>query len=387
MDYRIATPNDVQAMCRALSLAFGGTEEDVSTWIDMVGLDSFRTLDDGGRIAGTALLTPMGQYFGGVSVPMTGVAGITITPHQRGRGLAARLMRACHEEVGAGPTPLTCLYASTQSLYRRVGYEQAGHLFRVVLPLKSIPFTSGAPAREATEADRDAVADCYRRAVSHQDGHLDRGDYLWNRVYEPKGKESRGFVIDGPAGVDAYVFFQQKDELPDGRYNLYITDLNAATPEAARSLLAFLAGFRSMANEAVFNAGPMHPLLMLLPEQHFSMTRREYWMLRLVDVAGALTARGYPPGLRAQVHLDITDDDVSRNRGPIVLHIDDARADIATGGDARIRLHVRALAAVYTGFADPRTLANLGFMEGPAEDLATLAAIFTRGTPAMVDMF
>lgn len=386
-DYRPATADDGPAMRRALSLAFGGSEDGVGTWLDGIGLDIVRVLEVDGEIAGTAILAPMGQYFGGASVPMTGIAGVTITPPMRGRGLGATLMRHCFDEIRGAGVPLSTLYASTQSLYRRVGYEQAGHLFRARLPLKSIPVARGAAVRDATESDRDAIANCYRRAVAHQDGHLDRGAYVWDRVYAPKGQASRGYVVDGPVGVDAYVFFQQKDELPNGRYNLWISDMNAATPEGAQALLAFLAGFTSMAEEAVFNAGPAHPLLMLLPEQHYSISRREYWMLRMVDAAGALTARGYAPGLRAEAHLDITDDTCGHNQGPLVLRVDDTKAHVEAGGQRRIRLDIRALTAVYTGFMDPRTLANLGLIEGAAEDLATLAAIFAGGGPSMADMF
>ena len=385
-DYRPATSDDLPAMCRALSVAFGSPLEGVGEWLDDIGLEIVRVLEVDGEVAGTAILAPMAQYFGSVSVPMTGIAGVTIVPEMRGRGLAATLMRACLDEIKGAGVPLTTLYASTQSLYRRVGFEQAGHLCRATLPVKNIPHARGAAAREATEADRDAIANCYRRAATHQDGHLDRGVYVWDRVYRPKGKQATGYVIDGPVGVDAYVYFVQRGDHVDGRHDLMITDMNAATREGAEALFALLAGFGSMAHDVVFNAGPMHPLLMLLPEQHYTITRREYWMLRLVDAAGALGARGYRPGVSAEVHLEIVDD-LAHNQGSFVLSVDDTRAQVERGGEGRITLDIKALAAIYTGFADPRALATIGLVEGPADDLATLASVFAGNTPSMLDMF
>ena len=387
IELRRPTSGDLPAMQRALSLAFASEEEAIGSWIEAAGLDLFRLLEVDGDLAGTALLAPMGQYFGGVSVPMTGVAAVTILPEMRGRGLARELMHRCLEEIRESGSPLSVLFASTQSLYRTVGYEQAGHFCSIRLPLNAIDAARPGDVRPVTDDDRDAIADCYRRSVAHQDGHLDRGPYLWNRVYSPRRKAARGFAVENAGVIDAYVFFTQKDELPEGRYTLYVTDIQAATPAAARAILSFLTGFRSMAHEAVFHAGPVAPLLALLPEQHYTITRREYWMLRLADVTGALRVRAYARAIGAEVHLDIVDDVMPDNAGRYVVSVENGRAHVEPGGEGHIRLDARALAAVYTGFLDPRSLSMLGLIEGPGADLESLASIFSGPTPAMADIF
>ncbi len=64
-----------------------------------------RLLREGGTDVACALRVPMGQFFGGRSVAMMGVAGVAVAPEARGRGLATRVMqevlREAREEGGA----------------------------------------------------------------------------------------------------------------------------------------------------------------------------------------------------------------------------------------------------------------------------------------------
>ena len=64
----------------------------------IVGLDNMRVLSDGDLVEGGLWVIPMGQYFGGRSVPMTGIAAVGVPPQTRGRGAAHRLMSSMLQE-------------------------------------------------------------------------------------------------------------------------------------------------------------------------------------------------------------------------------------------------------------------------------------------------
>ena len=109
-----------------------------------------------------------------------------------------------------------------------------------------------------------------------------------------------------------------------------------------------------MIEHMTWNGGPLDPLLYLLGEQQTSGSRNKVkiirsldWMLRIVDVAGALAARGYPPGLSAELHLDLSDDILPANAGRWVLSVDGGRGQAQPGGAGRLRLDARDLAAIY----------------------------------------
>jgi predicted acetyltransferase len=111
------------------------------------------------------------------------------------------------------------------------------------------------------------------------------------------------------------------------------------------------------------------------------------WMLRVVDVRKALEARGYPRGVEAQLHFDIEDDMLPENNGKVTLSVSGGRGEVREGGEGRIKMHVRDLAAVYTGFASPFEQAVLGKVSGPNEDLWAAGAVFAGPRPWMADIF
>ena len=145
---RPAVAADLDELAAIIALAFASPPADVRPWLETAGLDRVRTLRLGDDVAGSVLVIPMAHYLYGRPVPTAGIAGVAIAPHLRGRGLGAEAMRLALAEIRAGGTPLSSLYASTQSLYRRVGYEQAGHWCEVRIPMHRLDgLGRGAPFR------------------------------------------------------------------------------------------------------------------------------------------------------------------------------------------------------------------------------------------------
>jgi len=93
---------------------------------------------DGGRMLAAAKYFDMVQWWHGRSLPMAGVAGVTVAPEARGRGLGRALMTALLTEIAARGYPLSALYPSTMTIYRSVGYEAAGGMYQVSMPARSL---------------------------------------------------------------------------------------------------------------------------------------------------------------------------------------------------------------------------------------------------------
>jgi predicted acetyltransferase len=332
----------------------------------------------------------MGQYFGGRSVPMLGVAGVATAPDRRGSGAAAALMRATVEELARDGVPLTSLYPATRPLYRGVGYEPAGSRFEYKVPLAALGARDrGLDVYPIGEADEPEINAVYRAFAALHNGMLDRGPYVWNRVRTVRNEVVRGFAVGAPGRVEGYTYLYQKPSLSgDKRYDLRLTDVVALTPAAATRLLAFFSDHRSLGSNVFWHGGPGDPLAQALPEVGFTATLTlSHWMLRLTDVASALTARGYFEGVRLEAELLVLDPLVPKNAGPLVLSIAGGVADVRRGGSGAVRIDVRGLAALYAGHASPTTLASLGLVEGRPADLARLALAFAGPAPWMADIF
>lgn len=381
-------PRDREAVIRMLQHAFAGDREGIEGWMKIGGEANFRTLLDSSRPAATLLRIPMGQYFGGRSVKMLGIAGVAVAPEDRGRGYARRMMQACVQAAHNEGWPLVGLYASTHSLYRSVGFEHAGHRFQYTIPMTQID--AGPHARERVEPlDHESaeVRECYAKFASRYDGMLDRGAYIWQRVKSPRNEEHHPFgVRDEHGTLQGYVFVNQKRR-PDGRADVNLSDFVFHTAAAGRRLWALLADYSMMSHDLNFFGGPTHPALLLLSQQRYSVENKDSWLIRVSHLKAALEARGYAPCIRAQVHLEVCDDLVPANAGRWTLTVENGKARAEPGGRAEIRVDARGLAAIYSGLLTPSQAANVGLASGDHAALHAAGSVFSAGTPWMNDFF
>jgi predicted acetyltransferase len=358
-------------------------------WVDRAGRENVRVVRDGSTVAGGLVLIPMGQWFGGRSLPMTGVAAVAVSPEHRGRGAATTLMRAAVREMGEHGVPLSSLFPMTQPLYRAVGYERAGVEFRATVPTSAMVGGDRSLAiRAATPADEPAIEEVCRRRARVSPGNLERGRYVWERIRRPTGDIAYGYVVEGAAGIEGYVYFVHREK-PGGVLDIWCNDLVALTPAAARRLVALFADHRSSTTNVAWRGSPGDPLLAALREQAEAKVSVNYvWMLRLVDVAAALTGRGYAAGVAGEVHLDVAADGViPGNGGRWLVRVADGRAEVERGGRGSVRTDVRGLAALYTGFQSPAELRAAGLVDADDASLAVATSVFGGPQPWMADHF
>jgi predicted acetyltransferase len=274
------------------------------------------------------------------------------------------------------------------ALYRKFGYEIAGTRFSIALnPARITLIDRTCTVRPFEERDQPLVEEVYRQWATTADGNIDRNAYLWHRVRHPRGENARGFVIDFDGRVEGYVFYVQGRESDSHRQHLAITDMGVSTPRAARRLLTFFGDHRSMVKRVAWFSGPADPLLALLPEQSYEQRLDINWMVRVLDIERALTARGYPPAVSAELHLDIDDAMFQSNRGRFVLSVAEGKGHVAAGGQGRIKLGERALACLYTGYRSPRELRGIGWLTGEDSDIDLASAVFCGPLPWMRDQF
>ncbi|HEV8550279.1 MAG TPA: GNAT family N-acetyltransferase [Polyangiaceae bacterium] len=378
----LAGEAELLGLCRILGWAFGFEAGDARIWLDHGGLEHVRVARRGGVLAGGLLQIPMGQWFGGRSVTMLGVAGVGVAPEARGERVALTLMLETLREARARGVALSSLYPATVTLYRAAGYELAGSRFRHSAELKTLPTERG-PLRVVPlePGDVSHVESLYRRAAAGQTGFLDRAPYIWQRARGTrKGELHPAFGVHGPSGLEGYAYVSQRG--PDDARELVVHDFVAATPAAAARLLAFFADHRSTVKSLVFMGASPNPLVLAAKERLFKVELSFTWMLRVISVEAALLARGYPP-IDTAVDLELVDRTLPENSGRYRLEVSGGIAQVTRGGSGAVRLDERALAALYSGYLTPAALA----LDGDAASLARLAVLFAGPPPAMSDFF
>jgi predicted acetyltransferase len=294
------------------------------------------------------------------------------------------MLRRMLEEQRALGVPIATLYPATTAFYRRAGFERAAQRLIYELPLAAIGLRDMSLEAVPLEPGQgELVKALYERRAARSSSFIQRPEFFWPTLLAPEEKPSYAFAVLRDGAPEGYLVLQHAT----WGEPLVVRDIVALSPAAGRRLLTLLADHRSVLEKARLPGGPHDPLLFLLPEQSQTLFRSIDLMLRVLDVPAALAARGYPPGVSAELHLEVADELLPWNNGRFVLRVADGAGHAETGGKGSVRLHIRDLAALYSGYYTPQELALAGGLEASAGDLAAAGQVFAGPRPWLPDMF
>lgn len=378
---RTAEPADLDTLVRHRVLAFHVGPDQARDHVLHNGLEHCRVYEEHGAAVASLLVVPMGQRWGGRSVPCHGIAGVAVPPEHRGRGVATRMMRAWLTEAAAAGVATSALYDASQPLYQQVGYGRAGAHVEHTVPVRVLAGTRDLPVIALDErADGPLMASLYAEQALEHDGWLDRGPYVWHRVFHRHQRPHHAFGVCEGGRVTGYVVYRHTD---DNR--LALTDLVATTPASNARLLGFLAAHGSILSHVLRWSGPMDPVLGGLEVNAIQSKVELWWMLRLVDLPAAMAHRGFRAEGAADLYID--DADLPSMAGPWRLVVEGGRGRAERGGEGTVRLSAAAAATVYSGLVSPMVLAGRGAAEGPPEALRALGRLFAGPGGSLPDHF
>jgi predicted acetyltransferase len=388
----ISNSQEAQQLGQILSQCFNFPISLSQQYFDRLGLENFRFIRQGNQILGGLAIYWMGQWFGGQSIPMAGLAAVGIAPENRGSGVAAELLTQTLQQFYADGVPLSALYASTSALYRKVGYEQAGNSCIFSVPTRSIKLSQPLPSNRSLPVQRVELTDLkifhdlYRQQAKANNGNLDRNSVIWERIVKPPEDEVvHAYLIGLDSQPEGYVIFHQTQG--ERGYNLRVLDWVTLTPTAARRLWTFFADHRSLAEEVRWKDAVVNPFVSLLAEQSYRIKHLERWLVRIVNVAKALSLRGYPAGVEAELHLEVQDNLLPENNGKFVLTVSQGRGEVTKGGRGELQLDIRGLTPLFTSLLTPQQLQVIGEVTATDNALASASQIFAGSEPWMSDHF
>ncbi|MGB3639207.1 MAG: GNAT family N-acetyltransferase [Rivularia sp. (in: cyanobacteria)] len=89
----VSDSEDVQKFGSILEQCFLASPGEEEAWLKRMGVENIRLIREEKQVVGGLVVIPMGQWWGGESVPMTGIAGVGVAPEYRGSGAALSLMQ------------------------------------------------------------------------------------------------------------------------------------------------------------------------------------------------------------------------------------------------------------------------------------------------------
>lgn len=394
-DVRPIGPDEAEQALRIRAQAFNLPRDRLESGRSRERPDRLLGAFEAGRLVGRATVHDLGQFFGGRSVPMGGLASVAVAPHRRGMGVGRALIAAALELMRDRGQVISSLYPATGVPYRHMGWELAGLRVRRRVPLRSLatlPAPTAVEVRPAEPADREQIIPAYMRVAATRNGFVDRSDWTWDlRLDGAFGGEDHRYlyVAERDGEVAGYLAYHHSESTGDDEWiGLSVDEIIAEDPEALFALWRLIATNSSVTVRATYYGGAEEPLAFFLPEQDMHTISDWRWMARLVDAAGAIASRGYPSEVSVSVHLAIDDRHAPWNAGRHVLRVADGKGALEPGGKGEVELSSNALAPLFTGLASARTLAAHGLIHGASPaDLDALTVAFAGPVPWMVDFF
>ncbi|MFC8714456.1 GNAT family N-acetyltransferase [Streptomyces sp. NPDC057197] len=402
MDIRTTTDEDFDAFVETVHAAFGHFPETPveggGLWWSALETDRCllaRTAD--GRPVGTAATYPFELTLpGDTLVPASGVTAVGVLPSHRRRGVLSSMMRHQLDEVRARGEFLSVLLASEALIYGRFGYGPATYTARLTVPrhraalavprAQAVSGASGAgPDDGSVEILRRAecqelLEDVYDRYRRTQPGALSRPHRWWaQRAGQPP-------VSPAPRYVAVH---RDTDGVPDGYASYSIesgiltVDETIATDDAVFTALARCVLGHDLVSQVVFkHVPPGHPLRWQFADLRAGEVSGDTdWLwVRLLDVPGALTARGW--SLDGELVLDVQDPFLDEHNR-YLLTVRDGKADcVPTDRSPDLSLDISDLGSVYLGGTAPSTLVRAGHIRAHRPGAAALADALFRAERA-----
>jgi predicted acetyltransferase len=391
---RQLTPDDAAAAYRLGSIAFGYADRPAPPPSAPLpaGRRSWGAFTADDVLVAKAIDLEQSHWFGGRLVPATGVAGVAVAAEHRGHGLSTVLLTQLMADAHERGAVIGALFDTTPWPYRRVGWEEVGVRQTLALPTLSLAgmrIPAGLAVRAATEADVPAMLDMFREVARAGCGIMDRLGPRADTTPASVLAEYHGTSIAVDAGgvLQGFCSWDRAGSYRAGG-TLTVDDLIALTPAALTALLAMLGGWAAVAPNLFITLPPQDPALLVSAMAGAPVHSREPWMLRVIDVAEAVAARGWPPYVRGSIDLRIDDPVCPWNTGSFRLVLDDGVGRLEPGGTEAVMLGPRGLALLYAGAAGPDALRRAGLMTGgDASSDALLQAATAGPTPAIRDYF
>ncbi|MEQ9669274.1 GNAT family N-acetyltransferase [Coleofasciculus sp. G2-EDA-02] len=388
LDYgSISNADNAEQLGELLTQCFASSPNDWQVYLNRIGQDNFRLIRQGEKIVGGLAIYSMGQWYGGQSIPMAGIAAVGIAPEYRGTGAAYKLMQCTLQELHQQGVPISTLYPATQVLYRKVGYEQAGIRCNWQIPTETIQWRDRTlPMSRVKPIGYEVFQDLYSQQAQTTNGNLNRNPAIWQNLLEAQTDQPvYAYLIGEQSQPEGYVICTQSQEANNLLLN--IQDWAFLTPAAARRFWTFCADHRSQVRQVRWYSSLIDSLMLPLPEQTAQIRDQKRWMLRILDVSKALEKRGYPLPIETELHLQVQDELFAANNGNFILSVSQGRGNVTPGGTGEFRLHVRALASLFTSLLTPEQLRRMGYLDSTSAALSRATWLFSGSLPWMPDFF
>lgn len=319
VEVRTLAEGELEDFLRAETPAWGyaARPDELEGSRHLLEVDRVVVASDGPLIVGGSAMLSQRLTLPGGRVRMGGLTYVFVRPTHRRQGLLRRMVLEQLSRARDAGEPLSGLYASESSIYRRFGYGTAMQVVNAeieraraaLLPGGPAPLAAAGPAPGAgrmelvdEEAARRLLPPLFETVAASTNGCWDRPAGWWEAIFMlgREGRDGLGpvqiVVRHGPTGVDGFARYRMGVNFDEHLANarLDVQDLAATTPDAELDLWRYLLALDLVGPVSAHLRPVDEPLLHRLADpRRLRRTLRDGLHIRILDVAACLGARRY----------------------------------------------------------------------------------------------
>lgn len=336
---------------------------------------------DAGRLTGRLVARSYRSHFAGVEIPTCGVAGVAVQAEDRGRGTLDGLFEATLAAARERGESISTLFPTAPRIYRKFGYELVGAFDHVEVPtaaLAGISVPLGISVYRAGVQDIPDVRATFARWASWQHGPLTRTGPSFTTTDAELAAEFTGITVarDDGGEMVGYASWDRGAGYAAAA-TIEVWDLIALTPAAAQALWAVIGSFSSVTGQIRVQTSGDDTVRLVLPGVAWKQVETAPYMLAVLDVAAAFSARTGPPAITAVLDFAVEGHVLVDQNGPYSLHVRAGALDCHRHGTGGRTFTPQGLALTYAGTQSGANLRAAGHLRGgDVADDATWDALF-----------
>jgi predicted acetyltransferase len=340
-EYRPVPDADVPDFQRILNYAFSPTEEyePIDSPDDLpprATLGDRRAIYEGSKIRCTAVHHWFRLRVRGEFEEVPGLSAVATPPEYRRQGLVGHLLTQSLAEYRERGTGFCALWPFSHPFYRQFGWGLCSRYGRVTCQpeaLTGVGSTKGGSEgrshefRRCSADDWDALDRVYR-TTNDRDLVMDRtGDWWRKRVFTGWDDDPYVIGVERDGQLVGYLVYDIEEGEADGGRRMVVREAGHVDSAAYRAVLEFCRNHDSQVEECELR-GPVDTSLQDLAcdPGEIDVEIEPGPMIRIVDLARALSGLSYPAGIEADLALDVTDEVADWNDGRFRLSIADGTA-------------------------------------------------------------
>ncbi|HRV91475.1 MAG TPA: GNAT family N-acetyltransferase [Anaerolineae bacterium] len=325
----------------------------------------------GGKVVGTATVFPAKMWLSGVPVKVGAVAGVSVLPEFRRKGIGAKMMRFAILRAYSDRQAMSALFPFSHKYYNKFDYKTVGDLHAYMLHRTNIMATYTGPGqvRPFHPNDLRIIRVMYKGQMTWHNGWFTRTDAWWDKLIK---SWSKIVVFDHDGMIEGYIAYDLRTNSKNESV-LHIKEMFAPEGPAYQALSSYLAT-QTEADVIEYLAPPNTLLRHSLRQPVAHNAQNRGWLFndlchitpgpvaRIIHVPEAFTARFYTRGMSGERVFKITDPLLPANEEPIRFRLVDGRPETQLASDAKIQVEtdIGTLTQVLCGYLKAKDANLLG---------------------------